>query len=145
MSNWSWQRLIPALGIMGLIFFLSHQPGQSLSLPLPQFLGVDKLAHFLIYALLAVAVIHAIPAAFCQKRPWTVMLGTTLFCLLYGISDELHQYFIPGRTSSIADLMADGAGGLSAALIRLGTFALPLGDDKTRQPHTHPTTTDKKN
>lgn len=39
-----------------------------------------------------------------------------LFIALYGLSDEVHQYFVPGRSSSAFDLLVDGAGGLFAAL-----------------------------
>jgi len=29
---------------------------------------------------------------------------------LYGISDEIHQYFVPNRSSSVYDVIADGIG-----------------------------------
>lgn len=41
---------------------------------------------------------------------------TFLFIVLYGLSDEIHQYFVPGRSSSVFDLLVDSAGGLFAAL-----------------------------
>ncbi len=33
-----------------------------------------------------------------------------LFCLMYAISDELHQALVPGRSPDIFDIMADMAG-----------------------------------
>jgi len=30
--------------------------------------------------------------------------------ILYGISDEIHQYFVPFRYSSVMDVVADGLG-----------------------------------
>jgi VanZ family protein len=44
-------------------------------------------------------------------------LLVVLFCLLYGISDEFHQSFIPDRMPSILDLIADTAGAAVVVLI----------------------------
>jgi VanZ family protein len=93
---------------MGTIFFLSHQPGDRLTLPpLP---GIDKLAHILVYGFLAATVFFAIGEQRRNAKPRSVMLLTMAFCFLYGISDEFHQSFIPGRFVSILDLFADCAG-----------------------------------
>ncbi|MGB3223127.1 MAG: VanZ family protein, partial [Desulforhopalus sp.] len=43
-------------------------------------------------------------------NPRKVILFTLTFSLLYGISDEFHQSFIPGRFVSVYDLIADCAG-----------------------------------
>jgi len=44
--------------------------------------------------------------------------------VLYGLTDEIHQYFVPGRTSSLADLGADALGILLGVWIfnRLNVF-----------------------
>ena len=100
-------RLIPMMTVMGIIFFLSHQPGTDLQLSLPP--GADKLGHGVLYAVLAwttlLAMVPALPRI-------TLRVGVLviLFCLLYGISDEFHQSFIPGREPSGGDLLADTAG-----------------------------------
>ena len=31
-------------------------------------------------------------------------------CVLYGISDEVHQMFVPHRCPSVMDILADGIG-----------------------------------
>ncbi len=36
----------------------------------------------------------------------------SLYVLAYGVSDEAHQYFVPGRTTEYMDVAADAAGGL---------------------------------
>ena len=64
--------------------------------------------------LLAVTVLFALSDKQKSTRPRQMMLLTVVFCLLYGISDEFHQTFIPGRTASVYDLIADGGG---AALV----------------------------
>jgi len=39
---------------------------------------------------------------------------TFLFVVLYGLSDEIHQYFVPGRSATFLDLVVDAVGGLTA-------------------------------
>lgn len=109
-------RLIPMLTVMGIIFFLSRQPGTELQLPLPP--GADKLGHGVLYAVLAWTTLLAMVTA--QPRR-TLRLGVlvVLFCLLYGISDEFHQSFVPGREPSGGDLLADTAGAVFAVAVWL--------------------------
>ena len=47
-------------------------------------------------------------------------VAALLIALLYGIVDEVHQRWVPGRTSSIADVLSDGAGAMLAACLLLG-------------------------
>jgi VanZ like family len=116
-----WLRIVPMALVMGTIFLLSHQSGDSLSLP--SFPGADKIAHMLAYGTLALTVLWC----FAQDRmqqPCRVALYTTLFCLFYGISDEYHQSFIVLRSVSGLDLLADTAGALCVTLVWLGSSGL---------------------
>jgi len=102
-------RLVPMTVIMGTIFFLSHQPGDSLYMP--PVLWFDKIAHIAVYAVLAATVLYAFhPRLRDEKTVWVVLL-TMGGCILYGIGDEFHQSFIPGRFVSIFDVVADTLGG----------------------------------
>jgi len=38
------------------------------------------------------------------------------FTSIYGLSDEFHQHFVPGRSPSVLDLVVDGLSGLVVAL-----------------------------
>lgn len=49
-------------------------------------------------------------------------LLVTLLALAYGIFDEMHQYFVPGRDASLTDLGADVMGGMLAALLPLKRY-----------------------
>lgn len=112
-------RIIPMILIMGTIFCLSHQPGDSLYLPvLP---GIDKLAHLLAYGVLAAATLFAFGERWKTERAGLAVLITIIFCLLYGMTDEFHQSFIPGRAPSIVDIVADcgGAGLVGFFWLRL--------------------------
>jgi VanZ family protein len=46
-----------------------------------------------------------------------------LIGMLYGLSDEFHQSFVPGRACTFTDLMTDTAGVLTAAFIYILTYS----------------------
>jgi VanZ family protein len=99
--------------IMGLIFLISSFPPPE-DLPLPVFPLADKLYHMLEYGLLASFIYLAREKSRARMYP---ILIPFLIAFLYGISDEIHQYFVPGRQADVFDALADGAGG----------FLFPLG------------------
>ena len=104
-------RIVPVLLVMGTIFFLSHQYGDTLSPYLPAFPGADKICHLAIYGLLAMTVLWCLGPG-KQVSLVKMALKTVIFCLAYGMSDEFHQSFIPQRSVSALDLLADLAGAL---------------------------------
>ena len=107
-------RLLPVTLVMGGIFYLSHQSGDSLSLP--DIVNIDKFLHCGAYTVLGLAFLFALPPQWRHRHPFLAGCSVVLFCLLYGASDEFHQSFIPGRNCSGADLVADGVGGCLAAI-----------------------------
>lgn len=109
-------RIVPVTCVMGTIFFLSHQSGDNLNLP--TFVGADKLMHMIAYGTLAVTVLWFLGKKGLDRPRFTVA-GTVLFCLLYGVSDEFHQSFIPLRSVSVFDLLADTAGAFCVSFLWL--------------------------
>ena len=103
-------RFIPMVCIMGIIFYLSHQPGDFA--PLPPFAGLDKLLHVIAYSSLAGAFLYGLQPFSNISNRFIIVFVVVFFCIFYGISDEFHQSFIPGRFSSIWDVLADGLGAL---------------------------------
>jgi VanZ family protein len=95
------------VSVMGSIFLLSHQPGTTLQFVVPP--GADKLGHAVLYALLAGTALFALLPVPPQRALRTGIL-VVFICFLYGISDEVHQAFVPGREASFGDLLADVAG-----------------------------------
>lgn len=97
---------LPLVAWMGLIFYLSAQP----DLPHPATgwadLLVSSTAHFFMFAVLAV-----LWARTLQANPRARLLALAL-TLLYALSDELHQAFVPGRTPDPLDLLCDACGAL---------------------------------
>jgi VanZ family protein len=111
-------RAVPMLMVMGTIFLLSDQPGDTLHLPpLP---GIDKLAHGVVYGILAAATIFAFSERYKMQNLRVVQVVTTFFCFCYGASDEFHQSFVPGRSTSGLDLLADVGGALLVCLLWAG-------------------------
>ncbi|MCX5757572.1 MAG: VanZ family protein [Candidatus Hydrogenedentes bacterium] len=83
----------------------------------PQFPQEDKLAHIVLYGGLAAVVSVGIrrsdkPASF-RKQFW----APVVFASLYGMSDEFHQLFGPGRYCELGDMLADATGALLAQLV----------------------------
>lgn len=80
------------------------------SVAAPSIVGFDKLAHFAIYGLLATLVARA---GFPGSRAWWAVLLVALF----GLSDEWHQSFTPGRSVEVYDWLADTLGALTAVIL----------------------------
>ncbi len=79
---------------------------------------VRKGAHFLEYFILgALAVINFLN--FKKIRLWLCGLASVVFCCLYAVSDEIHQYFVPGRACKAIDVCIDTAGAATATVFIL--------------------------
>ena len=111
---------MPASAMAVAIFVLSSIPGTSF--PHVEFRLADKLAHALIYAVLAILV--AIPLHRAKHlHGWgRLILWATLIGCGYGISDEIHQHFTPHRSPDVLDVAADTVGALLGALAYVGVM-----------------------
>lgn len=103
-------RWFPAFLMMAIIFAFSSRAKDEL----PNFQDweyfVKKSSHFLVYGLLALSYIRALP-----KR--NHLLAWAL-AILYALSDEFHQSFVPGRTSSLVDVFVfDNLGAIVALVL----------------------------
>ncbi|MDP3478943.1 MAG: VanZ family protein [Desulfoprunum sp.] len=125
------KRFLPPAVVMVTIFVLSHQPGENL--PLPALPGIDKVAHLVVYGLLAATLIRAFAQRMRQLRPGPVVMLTVLWCLVYGITDEFHQSFIPGRSVSGLDVLADTVGALLVGVAWLFLRRPVIADDIKKQ------------
>ncbi len=98
---------------LGVIFFLSSQP--RLPQVVPSFFDSfqDILGHFVAYAVLAVLLLWALTGLGARHAAWL----TLLIALLYALSDEFHQSFVPGRHPDPFDVATDLAGAGAALII----------------------------
>jgi len=108
---------IPVIIYAGIIFYSS-----SLSKPLGKiilFPHADKLIHFFEFAFLGLllrrALLNASRSCFKQYH----IFWTCIFGIMYGISDEFHQYFVPGREVAVWDLFCDSIGVLASLWIKI--------------------------
>jgi VanZ family protein len=86
------------------------------TLPIPKgILGFDKLQHFLAYLALAGTISFWFSPEQRERHWLRTLLLTALIGSVYGVSDEIHQYFVPGRDCNIWDWMADTIGAFAGA------------------------------
>lgn len=72
---------------------------------------VRKLAHFIEYFILGLLVFNMIRCY--DKRIYIAII----ICVLYAISDEIHQLFVVGRSCQIMDMFIDSIGSFSGILL----------------------------
>jgi len=104
---------LPVAVQMGLIFYFSSQPSGSPALerfPLPAGPG-----HLGGYGLLALLLYRAFNKGFLG---WNLRAAgyTFLAAFIYGITDEFHQTFVPGRQASVSDVFINAVG-IALALV----------------------------
>lgn len=125
---------------MGIIFFLSHQVAaessdlsagltafllELLQTVIPQFeiiladfgFFVRKAAHFTAYFVLGILLF----AAFGRSRVLGIrrFIYTFVIAMLYAVSDEVHQLFVPGRSGEVRDVLIDSAGAFMGIIVYL--------------------------
>jgi VanZ family protein len=95
----------PVFFWMGLIFLLSAQPDfpRTSTGWLDQFLSVG--AHMLLFGVLAVLLARALGT---RHRALAIAFALTM---VYALSDEFHQGYVPGRHPDALDLLWDALGG----------------------------------
>lgn len=100
----------PVVVLMLGIFVLSAQP------TLPEVGVSDKQAHALAYGALAAFIYRALAGGTWIGLTPTRALWSVLTATAYGISDEWHQSFVPGRSTDVRDVAADASGAALAVL-----------------------------
>ena len=106
----------PALAWAAIIFIASSSPGPQM--PQLAHLVNDKIIHASIYFVFGLLIYRAFAT---RENPdefvWRRVIFSVVLVILYGVSDEFHQGFVPGRTKDILDASADAFGGLVSAVV----------------------------
>lgn len=128
-----WIPALPALATlatlawMGLIFALSSRS----TIPVPFGPSAELISiagHFAVYAVLAMLLRWAIESLNLTGRRRFVLALTG--AVAYGLTDEWHQSFVPGRDASVLDIMVDGIGALRGLVaVRRVTPTLDVSND----------------
>ena len=111
---------------MGIIFAFSHQPNSGEAtyniiekvLPTVQTNSlieainfiIRKSAHLTEYFILTLLIVSLLNEY--TKNDRKIIIISIMICFLYAITDEYHQFFVIGRTSSFRDVLIDTSGGL---------------------------------
>jgi VanZ family protein len=117
-GRWMAAAWLPVAAYMALIFYLSSLPHPDEQLPKVLFetLG-DKLLHAIEYAVLAALSYRAFRRAAGPHAARYAVVYAAAAASFYGVSDEVHQAFVPFRTATWLDWLADTAGGILGSLI----------------------------
>ena len=109
---------LSTLAWMGLIFFLSAQPD------LPHVPGpwldtlLKKVGHAVVYGVLARFYLRLLCQYFSTARALTALRVVSVgLAVIYALSDEYHQTFVPGRNGNPFDVAVDGVGACVAMLV----------------------------
>lgn len=99
---WIWG---PVAAYLGLIFHLSSQSSVGWAAPYP-----DVVLHAAEYSALGVILARGLNHGLARPVPDRRFVLTWALCVLYAVSDEYHQTFVPGRTGDWRDVLSDAAG-----------------------------------
>jgi len=97
-----------------LIFIQSSYPSIE---SVPKLPHMDKVLHFVGYALLGALFLRAFKTSRIKNNLKFMLILSILLSSLYGISDEIHQYLIPYRDADLMDVLADTLGGIMGVYI----------------------------
>jgi len=99
---------LPAVVIALIIFLLSNSPHPEL--PRIGLEWEDKVAHILAYFVFGLSVLMFVLTNSNKSDFKFVAIITILIGSIYGLTDEFHQYFVPGRDVEFFDWVADVIG-----------------------------------
>ncbi|MCL4554331.1 MAG: VanZ family protein [Actinobacteria bacterium] len=91
----------------------------------------NSLAHFVVYALLAVAIHFALSRDHDAQTVWVFAI---LLASAYGVVDEVHQSFVPGRTPDVVDWGWDTLGAAVGASVARSVSGKRLHQPKGHTP-----------
>ena len=111
---------LPVVLYCAAIFIQSSFPSPE---TIPSLPGSDKLLHVAAYAILGGLFFRAYRTSRRGNRIRHAAWVSVLFAACYGISDEVHQYFVPERSADWLDAAADIVGSFAGVMIyrRLST------------------------
>ena len=97
-----------------LIFIQSANPSPE---QIPSIPFVDKVLHFTAYGIMGILFYRAYQTLRIKDNIQLLMLLSVVSASLYGISDEIHQSFVPFREASVGDVIADTIGAFSGVYL----------------------------
>jgi VanZ family protein len=118
---------LPLIAYCAFIYFQSSYPPPE---ELPSFNSSDKMLHFAAYAVMGVLFYRAYHTLPIKKEVQWIVLLSMISASLYGVSDEIHQAFVPERDGSFMDVIADVLGAVCGVYLY---HRWMMAGDKRRQ------------
>jgi len=84
---------------------------------IPVFPYVDKVLHVTAYGIMGILFYRAYQTLRLKDNIKMLMFLSVVSASLYGISDEIHQFFVPFRQAEVADAIADMIGAFSGVCL----------------------------
>ncbi len=113
LASWRWAALFWGLFLFTLTSWPSP-PSVPIVSAIPDF---DKLVHFCLYGVEGFLLYRAVrwrgPAGFSFAR----VIAITAVMAVWGTIDEVHQMWIPGRSTEVGDVIADVCGAITGASV----------------------------
>lgn len=134
MTNKGFRYWAPVVAYAALIFYGSAQSHPEQDLPSFFNLFSDKILHAIEYAVLGGLCYRAFRWGTNDSWAQQAVLLALLAASLYGISDEVHQLFVPFRESSWQDWVADTIGGAMGA-VGINRLANDTVESRTSERH----------
>jgi VanZ family protein len=106
---------LPLIAYACLIFALSSI--SYLHQPLPRLTWGDKVAHLIEFSIFGLLLWRSGSRWGIKLSKLSILLLIILIGVVFAASDELHQYFVPGRDCHILDWTADTVGLAAGAII----------------------------
>ena len=120
---------LPVMVWMGVIFLISSLPKATLRATRQELTNhpaltnhsaygewLTPIGHTVEFAVLAV-LLYRLLTSYPGLGGRYVLGGAFVLTVSYGLTDELHQYFVPGRNVSVVDIALDGLGALIGLML----------------------------
>lgn len=144
-------RVTMLVGWMAAIFVFSAQPGQASDVPSDAIAGyvqgmgtsmpadlvtffIRKSAHA--FAFLGLGVLTFLVLRLTTLSLRGVATASLAFVIVFAISDETHQLFVPGRSGELRDVFIDVTSGAVGALSMIAAHHLVLRQQRRARPRT---------
>jgi VanZ family protein len=105
---------LPALIWASIILILTLMPGNYIPEPPFQLLSIDKVVHLLIFGIQSFLSLAGFYRSTGERSPHLLnILIIVITCCLYGAAIEFIQEYVPGRSRSAGDMIANTAGAIT--------------------------------
>jgi len=113
--------IVVLMAYMGVIFYLSTLPGNLLNPEKEYGFDIDQsikhFAEFTILGILMANIFWQLSREIAFHRGFVAFSSSSVLSALYGVLDEIHQYFVPTRYCTVPDMLTNTAGSITGVLV----------------------------